>query len=404
MRSKLIFLTLENPFPPAGGAHIRDAQMIQLLSETMDIEVLCHAPLSDAGKPAESAIRVGDQATPPGVTVTRVSRKSPGIFKRAVSTMRPEVLGDYSHAIEQALQERAVPGRLLWISRLGMGKYLKFAKDLGYRTILDQHQVETHVLWKNATQAVSHFSTAAQGMGDFAIAAQCSVFESKVCRLADAVVAASELDASRLMRMTPGLTVHVIPHAIDCAKHAPLRASQGKNILFTGALNYLPNLQGIQWFLRDVMPRLRGALQDRVPHLVVAGSNPSSELYSALDAVGGELHADPVSLNPYLADAAVVIIPIRSGRSMRFKILEAMASGRAVVTTPRGVEGLLLAPAYDIFVAETADKFAGAISRLIENPNLLNETALRAAQTADARFDWRCTRSLLEALLTQIHQ
>ncbi|MGK5084223.1 glycosyltransferase family 4 protein [Bdellovibrionota bacterium FG-1] len=392
-RRKLLFLTKENPFPPAGGAHLRDSQLIQLLQETMDVEVLCYAPESENSVPA---------AFPPGVKITRIQRTTRQRWKKAFETLRPDLQNNYSQAIEQALRERAEPGKLLWISRLIMAKYLEVAKSFGYQTILDEHQVETRILWNNAMETASRFKTTVKGMGSLAVAAQCHIFESRMCRLSNLVVAASDLDASRLMRLAPGIVVHVIPHSIDCAQYSSLRTQPGQNILFSGALNHPPNVEGLTWFLCEVLPRVRASLRDRTPKLVVAGSNPSEGCYQLLDHEGTELFADPPSMIPHLANAAIVIIPIQSGRSMRFKILEAMAAGRAVISTPRGAEGLLLSPAYDIWIADAADKFASTVARLIETPELRAETAHHGALTVDARYDWRCMKPLLESLIQKL--
>lgn len=405
--SKIIFLTQENPFPPAGGAHLRDAQLVGLLRESMEIEILCYASEDEDGLGSQ---RNSDEAVPLGVKVTRIRRRRSPIWQKALSPLRPDVRSNYCPAMEQAIRERAVrqdggenlAGTVMWISRLGMAKYQGLAKQLGFRTVLDQHQVETQVLWNNAYETVSSVKTAARGLTDLALAAQCGYYEGRICRESDAVVATSDLDASRLLRLAPGAPVHIIPHAVDCAHYAPLRSQPGRDILFTGALNYAPNIEGVTWFLQEVWPKLKTSLGPKCPKLVVAGSNPSAEMRRLLDAAGAKLHADPPSLLPFLADAAVVIVPLRSGRSMRLKILEAMAAGRAVVSTPRGAEGLLLAPGYDIWIADPADKFASAVSRLVENPALRTETGEHAAQTADARYDWSCSRALLEALFRRL--
>jgi glycosyltransferase involved in cell wall biosynthesis len=399
---KLVFLTKESPFPPAGGAHIRDAHLINIFRETMEVEVLCFSAETDDGFPAEPSMKAGDLSLPTGVHVTRITRKRGPIWKRALSTFKPEVQGGYCEAMAQAIRARAEPGKLLWVSRLGMGQYLELAKKLGYRTVLDQHQVETQVLWNNAYASASQFSTAVKGVTNLALAAQCGYYEGRICRQSDAVVATSDLDASRLLKLAPGAPVHVIPHAIDCSKYAAIRTHQGKTILFSGTLNYPPNIEAIEWYIDEILPRLKASMGSACPRLIVAGTNPSSDLYRRLDQAGAELHADPPSLLPFLSNAALVIMPLRSGRSMRFKILEAMASGRAVLSTPRGSEGLVLAPGYDIWIAESTDKFASAVSRLIENTELRLQLGINAAKTADARYDWQCARVLLETLLQRL--
>jgi glycosyltransferase involved in cell wall biosynthesis len=391
---KLIFLTVESPFPPSGGAHIRDAHLINIFRETMEVEVVCFA--------TETSTETAEAPLPKGVRVTRIIYHPGPLWKRALSPLRPDVQAGYCRAMEQALRQRAEPGKLLWISRLGMGKYLELGKSLGYRTVLDQHQVETQVHWNNAFASVHSPRTAIKSVTDLFLAAQCGYYEGRICIQSDAVVATSDLDASRLLKLAPGAPVYVIPHAIDCAHYAPIRSQLGNTILFSGTLNYAGNYEGFLWFVDEVLPKLKASMGASLPRIVVAGTNPTLEMQQLVVRAGAELHSDPASLLPLLGGAAVVIVPLRSGRSMRFKILEAMASGRAVVSTPRGAEGLVLAPGYDVWIADAPDKFASAMLKLIENPVLRAEIGAHAAQTADARFDWKYARGLLEALLKRL--
>jgi glycosyltransferase involved in cell wall biosynthesis len=84
--------------------------------------------------------------------------------------------------------------------------------------------------------------------------------------------------------------------------------------------------------------------------------------------------------------------------------LEAMASGRAIVSTGKGAEGLVLSPSYDIWIADRVDSFTSAIARLIEKPHLRKEMGERAVETIDARYDWKCIRSTVETLLAALYE
>lgn len=397
-RQKLLFLTKENPFPAAGGAHIRDSHLIRLMQESMDVEVLCYA--------VEGNKREVGQL-PSGVTLTEIQKPSQPIWERTLNSLRPEVQSGFAPAMLDALRTRAAQGKLLWISRLVMGKYLETARRLGFRTILDQHQVETTALKNNFAQIEFNPRSLLRGATNYVHAAQCGPYERKICKQSDAIVAASDLDASRLLKLAPGAPVHIIPHSVDCESYAALRGQQGTSLLFTGALNHPPNVESLEWFIREVKPRIDAKLGPAMgsgtcPRIVVAGSNPSPELAQMLEKAGVELHANPPSLLPFLADAAIAFIPLRYGRSMRMKVLEAMACGRAVVCTPRAADGLLLSPGYDVWIADGADKFATAIIRLIDHPELRAELGTRAAQTVDARYDWRCARPLLDVLFQKL--
>jgi glycosyltransferase involved in cell wall biosynthesis len=233
--------------------------------------------------------------------------------------------------------------------------------------------------------------------------AQCNYYESLFCEAAHAVVATSDIDASRLAKMAPDATVHVIPNSVDCEDFAPVRAATGGTTLFfSGTLSYAPNVDGLNWFVAEVLPRLRGHFGKDLPPIVVAGADPSPELAQRLAFAGIELHANPPSMLPLLAGAAVVFVPLHSGSGTRLKILEAMAAGRAVVSTGKGAEGLTLSPGFDILIADDPDRFTSAIVKLFENTKLRTELGGRASQTIENRYDWRRGRPMLEHLLTRL--
>jgi len=379
----VLFLTSESPYPPSGGGKLRDAQMIRLLREREMVDVLCF----------ETASVLPDESQDENVSF--ITRDRPPIWKRVLYPMRPYVVNGYSRRMEAALRERAEPNRILWISRLAMAQYIPLARSLGYRVILDEHNVESSILMNAAVSSMRHWP-------ETLIAAQCAYYEEKFCESSHAVVATSEIDASRLHRIAPKAPIHVIPNAIDSPTYAPLREKAGTTLFFPGTLNYYPNIEGLHWFAYEVLPRLRATLGDQTPRVVVAGANPSDDLLVRLGNQGVEVIANPPSILPHLQDAAVVFVPIRSGGGTRLKILEAMAAGRPVVSTGKGAEGLVLAPFYDICIADQADTFTSSIARLLRDPALRLEMGERAAKTVSERYDWRCARPMIEQLLVSV--
>lgn len=290
------------------------------------------------------------------------------------------------------LRARFKPGTLLWVSRLSMAQYVPLARSLGYRIILDGQQLESSILLDSALSSV-------RGLPRLWHAAQCSLFEEKACSQTDAVVTSSDLDASRVMKRIADASVHVIPNSVDCGNYASLRENPGNSLFFAGSLNNAANIEGLHWFLDEVLPRLRAQLGFDLPRIVVAGSNPPDSLRARLIEAGIELHANPPRIHSFLGDAAVVFHPIRSAGSSRISILEAMAAGRAVVSTGKGIEGLVLSPTFDIWIADHADAFASTILRLLGDPLARAELGRQAALTVETRYDWTQARVRLQALL-----
>ena len=386
----VVFLTSEFPFPVNSGPKIREAHFINLLLERFDVEVVCFS--SETSSSTALALPPEYEPIPDKLRVTYVPRERTSVWKYLIHAFRPSLITAYNDKMVRALRERAKPGRVLWISQLCMGQYLHLAHSLGYRVILDEHTVESR-LPRNAGRA--SFARWFQILSS----SQMARYEGQFCAEADAVVATSDIDASRLQKLAPKKRVHVIPNAVDLPIYESVRRVQGTTLFFSGALDYAPNVEGLHWFLSEILPKLRNSLGSGLPRIVIAGPNPSLKLSKLLKDNGIETHANPTTILPLLSDASVVFVPLRSGSGTRFKILEAMAAGRAVVSTGKGAEGLVLTPSRDIWIADKADAFATAILRLLRDPELRTKTGAFAVQTVEQRYDWRCTRPLIQNLL-----
>ena len=381
-KERLLFLTEENPFPPVGGRRNRDATLIQRLACRGPVEVLTFQSAD-----AETSVHL-----PESITTTFVHRKLPLWVEHLRSLIRPKGLEGLCVNMVAALKARSTPrGRLLWVSRLEMAQYIPLARSLGYRIVLDEHHVESERRKDEAVISPSRWA--------FALSAwQASRLEENYAEGADHLVTASELAASRLRKAVPQARISVIPTTIDSSQFAPIADTRGKTLLFSGLLNRPANLEALEWFGNEILPRIKARLGVRLPEIVVAGRNPTPQLISRLQEWGVRVHADPPSMRPLLEDAAVVFLPIRTGDAAHLRILEAMAAGRPVVTTGKGAAGLLLTPTVDAFVAETPDAFAMALVKLLENTEIYEQIKTNALATARTRYDISSTDQLIREL------
>jgi glycosyltransferase involved in cell wall biosynthesis len=400
MSTPVIFLTSESPYPITRGSKIRDAHLIRLLAETHDVEVLCFPPQGPA-----SAIAPDEK--PANVKLSVIEPKGTPFWlelsRKVIDPLRPPIVHGHSPAMDQALRARATPGKLLWVSRLAMAKYLPLARSLGYRVVLDEHHVESNLMLGGAFSQLGGGPLGSlKALPSFFVAAQCSYYEGQFCSQSDAIVATSDIDARRISKLVPGRHVHVIPNSIDCSHYEAIRPNPGTTLFFSGTLSSPENIEGLHWFIDEILPRVKAHMGSAVPRIVVAGASPSEEISKRLQAERIELYPNPPSILPFLAEAAVVFAPLKSGNGTRLKILEAMAAGRAVVSTPKGAEGLVLAPSYDIWIADQPDAFASGIVSLMEQPERRAELGAHAIKTIEERYDWRCARDRMDELLSAL--
>jgi glycosyltransferase involved in cell wall biosynthesis len=212
----------------------------------------------------------------------------------------------------------------------------------------------------------------------------------------DHSIAVSETDAQFL-----GPETTVIENGVDCGVLRVLEPpGAGKDLLFVGAFGYPPNADAVRFFTTEVLP----LIQAREPsaRLVVVGKQAGPDI-KALAADGRiELHENVPDVVPYYRRAALALAPLRAGGGTRLKILEAMALGRAVVSTPVGCEGLAVEHGRELLIAEGATEFAEAVLRLLAAPALGCELATRARAVVEQTHDWRILGARLVALYRSI--
>jgi glycosyltransferase involved in cell wall biosynthesis len=214
-------------------------------------------------------------------------------------------------------------------------------------------------------------------------------YEGRVSQRVDHCIAVSETDRQTL-RQDYGLTnVSTIDTGVDVTYFANYSATRRPHrMVFTGSMDWMPNEDAILWFARDVLPMIRR----RVPEvsLAVVGRRPGSKVIqlsrSAPEiAVTGRVE----DVRPYLAEAAVFVVPLRIGGGTRIKIYEAMASGIPVVSTTVGAEGLRVEPGRHILLADTPEAFADAVLWLLFNPSAAAQMATAAKALVTENNDWK---------------
>jgi glycosyltransferase involved in cell wall biosynthesis len=200
----------------------------------------------------------------------------------------------------------------------------------------------------------------------------------------DHVYTAADEDADKL-RQDYGIKVTTVPNAARPPVETEV-AEPRFDLLFVGNLSYAPNIDAVQWFCREVLPRL-GAEK-----VAIVGSDPPAEVRALGQLEGVTVAANVPEIDSWYAASRVAIAPLRVGGGTRIKILEALAHGRPVVATPRGAAGLAVGERNGIVVAGTASEFATACVRLLRD----DSAAARIAAAGRARV------TMVDQVLDQI--
>jgi glycosyltransferase involved in cell wall biosynthesis len=273
---------------------------------------------------------------------------------------------------------------------------LNFPENLATPTVLFQHNVET-ALWQRMASTESNL---AKRMAYKIEARKMARYERVALRKFHHVIAVSDHDREQMRAMNPSCPISVVPTGVDTQKYdvAPPAQAEPPSITFLGSMDWEPNVDAVIYFCQEIFPRVRAEFPSALFQIV--GRNPHSRVKQlASDSV--QVTGTVPSVAEYLRDATLVVVPLRIGGGTRLKIFEAMAMGKAVISTSIGAEGLDVNNGRDLILADDATAFATAIILLLRDAELRRQYEQAAARLA-GQYDWskivqRFTEVLQEA-------
>ncbi|OLC28314.1 MAG: hypothetical protein AUH31_09570 [Armatimonadetes bacterium 13_1_40CM_64_14] len=213
-------------------------------------------------------------------------------------------------------------------------------------------------------------------------------YEAQVCARAVLTAAVSDADRSLLAADAPGAAVRTIPTGVDTAYFAPDGMREAPNeIVFTGSMDWYPNEDAVQHFADAILPRIRREVPDA--SFTVVGRNPTRRLRATLAGKNIRVTGTVDDVRPYIAGAAVFAVPLGIGGGTRLKIFEALAMGKAVLSSTIGAEGLPLVPGEHFVRADEPEEFASAVVSLLRDPNRRRRLGAAGRQLVEERFSWQ---------------
>lgn len=224
--------------------------------------------------------------------------------------------------------------------------------------------------------------------------------ERKWFSKADRVVAASRFDADALAASVSRDRIVAIPYGVDLEYYARQTAPEPGRIVFTGSMNWPPNEDAAEYFALQIMPTVRSRIRDA--SFWIVGANPTPRVQQLSRVPGVHVTGTVDDIRPWIWSAAVYASPLRFGLGVKNKILEAMASGAAVVATTRSLSGTPMVQGRDAMIADDAPKFADAVITLLSNPEMRDSIAREARRKAEKEYSWNSITGRLEDLYRDI--
>jgi sugar transferase (PEP-CTERM/EpsH1 system associated) len=395
-KPRLLFLAHRIPYPPDKGEKIRAWHMLEHLARGWSVDLGClvddpadaqhlsmlrgccaevhAAPVTRSGRIARTLF-----GTRPGEPLSLAWFHEPGLarwVRAGLGARRYEAVLVYSSAMAAYVPPGpGGPLRILDMVDVDSEKWRAYAASAGG---------PKRLIWAREARTLL-------------------AYERRAAARFDRTLLVSAQEAQTFATLAPEVASRIdwVENGVDVARFDPEcdwpdpYAADSPAIVFTGTMDYRPNVEAVSFFATEVMPRL--ASLALAPHFHIVGANPSPAVRALAELPRVHVTGSVPDMRPYLAHAAVAVAPLRIARGIQNKVLEAMAMARPVVASPEAHEGVRAVAGRDLLVADGAEAMAAAVTLVLAGGMPGLGTAARAAVLAG--YDWNATLARLDDIL-----
>ncbi|HEY0012412.1 MAG TPA: TIGR03087 family PEP-CTERM/XrtA system glycosyltransferase [Allosphingosinicella sp.] len=390
---EILFLSHRIPFPPDRGDKIRSWNILKRLGETARVHLATFADdETDAAHLPALREAMGGSLGEAHVEIRTTGKAAAGA--KALLSGRPVSLTAFDSATLRGFVHRIAAERDLAAVFAFSGQMAQFVPS-GPRFIMDFVDMDSAKFESYAGAGPLPLRWLMRREADKLFA-----FESAVAARADASLFVSEAEAalfrtrtglSGVRALSNGIDVDFFDPAADFSRLPAEERGEGPLLLFTGQMDYRPNVEAVCTFARNVMPQLPGV------RFAIAGRKPASEVL-ALREQGTIVTGEVPDIRSWLSAADIVVAPLGIARGIQNKVLEAMAMAKPVVASPAAFEGIEAEPGRDLVLASPAEQ-AAAIRHLLAHPAKAREIALAARRRMEEAYRWNARLADLETIV-----
>jgi polysaccharide biosynthesis protein PslH len=224
------------------------------------------------------------------------------------------------------------------------------------------------------------------------LAKQLKKYEENVVNLFDGIATITNQDREYLKSIGCKAPIITIPFGIDVSSYTPKESKYPNSLFYIGALDWLPNLQGLDWFLNNIWPQV----YTRFPKVQfnIAGRNMPFDLRKS-KYPGVEYYGEVPDAKAFMENHDIMLVPLLAGSGVRVKIIEGMAMGKTIITTHVGIEGIECTFGKDVLVTDTPEKFLDAVCQCLADEKLKQSLGQNARKFVEGFYDIGKTTSLL---------
>ena len=391
----LLFLVHRMPYPPNKGDKIRSYHLLKHLAQRYHVHLGTFIDDPDDWEHVDAVKQLCGE--------THFAALRPGTAKLrslgALVANRPLSLDYYRDAglqtwVTKVMTAQAITRVLVFSS--SMAQYAAGAPQA--RRVIDFVDIDSDKWAQYAEKKLWPMSWVYRREGR-----QLLRYERQVAQDFDASLFVSEAEAKLFKQMAPesASKIGFFSNGVDTDYFSPEHEyvhpypADEAVIVFTGAMDYWPNIDAVQWFAQDILPSVRAKHPNATFYIV--GSRPTAQVQELSKLPGVRVTGTVPDVRPYIAHAQISVAPLRIARGIQNKVLEAMAMAKPVVVSPQALEGIDAQPGRELMLAENADQFGSAISALLTKPNpTLGHAARDKVETI---YGWTSNLARVDALL-----
>ena len=382
---RILVLTNKLPYPPRDGGSIATLNMLTGLRDAGN-QVTClsiitskHSfPVKDI--PAEFSETIRFLGVRRNTSVRIIPLLLNFLFSRYPYNAVRFNFRRYRKRLLKLLQSETFD--LVQLEGPYMGFYLDTLRRWSKAPVsLRAHNVENRIWNRKANREISRVKRGYLTN----MASRLERFENKIMQQCDLLVAISPLDEAYFQEQGfDGVSI-VIPTGMNLNEYKQVPIPGEQTLFFIGALDWLPNQEGITWFLEKVMDLVLEKIPDASLH--IAGRNAPDSFVRSLNHPGIVYHGEVEDSRAFMGSFRVMVAPLFTGSGIRIKILEAMALGRPVVTTPIGIEGIEARNETEVRVSDNPETFRDQVVKLLSDENEVSRQTTSAFRLVQDNFD-----------------
>jgi glycosyltransferase involved in cell wall biosynthesis len=383
---KILFLSQRFLFPSDTGGKIRTGNILRELNKKVELTIISNVESPKDDPYLNQMSELCARFIP--VSWNEMKRYTMAFyFKLAIQSLSKypiSVLNDYSKTLEETLKKELSSTRYDLVICDFLQSTLNFKDVKEVPRLLFQHNVEAQITKRHLAKAGNSIEKLFWSLQHKRMLRH----EGNMCRKFEGTIAVSEEDKSLIETWYEADHVYTIPTGVDPDFFSPLPVPEKKKqLVFTGSMDWLPNDDAMAWFLNEIF----SGIQEREPgtSLVIVGRKPTPRIEKLVNGRKDITVTGWVDdTRPFISESAVYIVPIRIGGGTRMKIYEALAMGKALVSTTVGAEGLPLENGEHILRADSAADFRDCVVNLLRDAKLRDRLGKAAREYVRENYRW----------------